>query len=186
MKKSVIFTAFGVMLLLLVAALVWDSLRYVKAARHRVSLADLQMQTQEVRLLKLLDASPQRSPEVRTAIVDYNSAAPPPIRRQAYDTIVTSFRQTMSEKIDPTNPLDRRFMDDVAGAINRREVAEKQYDVEWAAYREALSGFRGRIARTLSSQARADWSPDDQGSPQPILLEKENKSALFDTNERHS
>ena len=43
-------------------------------------------------------------------------------------------------------------MDDIAGAINRREVAEKQYDVEWAAYREALGGFRGRIARMFSAR----------------------------------
>jgi hypothetical protein len=174
MKKSVIFTAIGVMLLLLLAAVVWDSLRFVSSARHRVSLADLEMQTQEVRLLKLLVNSPQASPEMKSAAHEYNSAVPPPIRRAAYDKLVASFQQTMSEKVDPTNPLDRRFMDDIAGAINRREVAEKQYDVEWVAYREALGGFRGRIARMFSAQARQDWSPDDQRSPMPIQVEKEH------------
>jgi hypothetical protein len=174
MKKSVIFTAIGGMLLLLLVAVIWDSLRFASSARHRVSLADLAMQTQEVRLVKLLADSPQASPEVKAAVTAYNSAAPPPIRRAAYDKLVASFRQTMSEKVDPTNPVDRRFMDDIAGAINRREVAEKQYDVEWAAYHEALGGFRGRIARMLSAQARADWSPDDQGSPMPIQVEKEH------------
>ncbi|MCP6725939.1 hypothetical protein NL526_28170, partial [Klebsiella pneumoniae] len=64
-----------------------------------------------------------------------------------------------STSVDPTNPLDRKFMDDVAGAINRREIAEKSFDEEWAAYQEFLNGSLGRIARWFSSQARVDAEP---------------------------
>jgi hypothetical protein len=63
----------------------------------------------------------------------------------------------MSASVDPTNPLDRKFMDDIAGAINRREIAEKPFEDEWAAYQEFLNSLRGRVARGFSPQARGDW-----------------------------
>jgi len=49
-----------------------------------------------------------------------------------------------------------KFMDDIAGAINRREIAEKQYDEEAVVYQNFLHSWRGSVARTFSSQARAD------------------------------
>src|SRR5436190_1214979 len=60
------------------------------------------------------------------------------------------------EGCDATNPLDRKFMDDAAGAMNRREVAQKQYDEELAAYQNYLNSWRGSVARLFSSQARSD------------------------------
>ena len=51
-------------------------------------------------------------------------------------------------------------MDDVAGAINRREIAEKQYDEESAAYQQFLGSFRGTVAKVFSSRARADGEPN--------------------------
>ena len=68
----------------------------------------------------------------------------------------------MASKIDPTNPLDRKFMDDIAGAINRRDVAQKQYDEESAAYQSHLTGVRGGLAKTFSPHARADANPSDK------------------------
>ena len=161
------------MALLLMAAVAWDSLRFASAARDRVLLADAEMRKQEERLVKLLSSSEQASPEMKHSIATYEAAGNSQTRHDAFDELVASFRQTMSNAIDATNPLDRRFMDDIAGAINRREVAEKQYDVEWASYREALSGVRGRIARMLSAQARRDWSPDEPRSPMQIQVETE-------------
>jgi hypothetical protein len=66
---------------------------------------------------------------------------------------VGDFQKTMAGKLDPTNPLDRKFSDDVVGAQNRRKVAMEAYDEESAAYQEFLTRFRGRIAKMLSSQA---------------------------------
>lgn len=157
MKKSVILLAIVAMALLLVVAVAWDSLRLASGVRHRVALADAEMQKHEQRLVKLLLGSKQVSPEVQAAIAAHAAANGLQARQDAYDKLVAGFRQTMSGEVDPTNPLDRKFMDDIAGAINRREVAQKQYDVEWAAYQEALSGFRGRVARLFSARARADW-----------------------------
>jgi hypothetical protein len=173
MKKSVIAIAVGVMGLLLVAAIVWDSLRFATNARERVALAETEIQKQEGRLIKFLAGSKQVSPEVEAAIADYRAADSTPARQAAYESVVAGFRQTMSGDVDPTNPLDRKFADEIAGAINRQEVAEKQYDVEWAAYRRALSGFRGQIARLLSPRTRADWESNQSDADLAIKVERE-------------
>lgn len=88
----------------------------------------------------------------------YQAAANPHDRHNSYYSLVMSFRKTMSGGVDPTNPLDRKFMDDIAGAINRREVAEKPYDEESVAYMNFLASWRGKLARTFSSRARSDWN----------------------------
>ena len=89
------------------------------------------------------------------------SRATAALRRAAYEQMVSGFRQTMSGTVDPTNPLDRKFMDDVAGAINRREIAQQPYDDEVAAYQEFLGGRRGGVARLCSARARTDWKASD-------------------------
>ena len=86
-------------------------------------------------------SSPARrnySPEAKTALAAYRTADDLTARHAAYQQLVTSFRQTMSQTIDATNPLDRKFMDDTAGAINRREIAEKPYEEEFTAYQAYL------------------------------------------------
>lgn len=159
MNKSIIPIAIVAMLGLLAAAFAFDSVRLAGDARHRVDVADQEMHKHEQRLVELSKGFSHRSSEVEAALASYQTADDPAARQQAYEKVVAGFRQTMSDKIDPTNPLERRFMDDVAGAINRREIAQKQYDVEAAAYRQYLAGLRGRIARMLSSQARKDFQP---------------------------
>ncbi len=70
--------------------------------------------------------------------------------------LVASYRQTMSTSVDATNPLDRKFMDDTAGAINRREVAEEPFNEESSAYEAYLHSWRGRIARLFSPAEPTD------------------------------
>jgi hypothetical protein len=146
--------AFG----LLAVAIAVDCVRLAADARERVRMADDELKKHEDRLATLLAGSPQISPEVKTAIAAYRTAADPSTRHAAYEQLVTSFRQTMSGAIDATNPLDRKFMDDTAGAINRREIAEKPFDEESAAHQAYLARWRGQIARWFSSTARADFN----------------------------
>jgi hypothetical protein len=160
MKKLVLPLAILVMLLLLGAAMAWDCVRYAADARHRVELADQEMQKQEARLVKLLTGFAKTPPEVQSAVAAYRGAESPHARHGAYEQLVVSFRKTMVSEIDPTNPLDRKFMDDIAGAINRREVSEKAYDDESAAYQHFLAGFRGSVAKLFSSRAQADGKPN--------------------------
>jgi hypothetical protein len=152
MKKGVLFVAVLIMVALLGGAVVWDCVRLAQDAQHRVSLADAEVAKHELRLIKLLESAPQVSPEVAAAIAKYRSATDFAAKREAYVEVVAGFRKTMAGNIDATNPLDRKFMDDVAGAINRREVAEKPYEEELAAYQAFMQSGRGAVAGLFVSK----------------------------------
>lgn len=153
-KRYLVFGAVAAMLALIAAAVAVDCVRLAAQARARVDLADQELSKHEQRLVKLLSGSTVVSPEVAAAIDAYQNATARPARHAAYDKLLAAFRQSMQPSIDPTNALDRKFMDDVAGAINRREVAAPVYDAEMSEYLAYLDTPRGAIA---------DWfSPTDR------------------------
>jgi hypothetical protein len=155
MKKLVLPLGLLVMALVLGAAVAIDCMRLASDARHRVQLADDEMKKHETRLVKLVAGNSKVSPMVEAEVGAYEGAGSTDDRHSYYDSLVASFRKA-SPAIDPTNPLERKFMDDIAGAINRREIAEKQYDEEAAVYQNFLQSWRGKLAQMFSSQARAD------------------------------
>jgi hypothetical protein len=138
---------------LLFAAFAWDCVRLANDARRRVEIADEEVLKQERRLTTLLNSSPQRTPEVDNALRAHETAIDGTSRQAAYNELIAAFRQTMSQRIDPTNPLDRKFADEAAGAINRRDIALKAYEDEAAVYQQYIAGLRGAIASWFTSPA---------------------------------
>jgi hypothetical protein len=155
-KRYLVFGAAFGMLLLIAAAFVVDCVRLGEAALRRVELADEDLAKHERRLAKLVGASAKATPEVQAAIKSYEAAESAPARRDSYEELVVAFRRTMQFAVDPTDPFERKFMDDTAGAINRRERAEPAYDEEVAAYREYMRGVRGRVARWAAADRHAE------------------------------
>lgn len=155
----IFFAAFG----LLAVAIAVDCVRLANDAHERVRLADDELHKHEERLAKLLADSPQATPEVKQAVASYRSASAKnwQARHEAYQQMVAAFHQTMSGSLDATNPLTRKFMDDTTGAVNRREVAEKPFDEEQAAYQAYLASWRGQIARWFSAAAWHDAGAGD-------------------------
>jgi hypothetical protein len=159
MKKWVIAIAVFVMIGLLFAAFAWDCVRLASDARQRLRLADEDVQKHEMRLISLLKSDPKVAPEVMAAIAAHEKAVDRQVRHTAYDDVVSSFRNTMSLEVDPTNPLDRKFMDDMAGAMNRREIALKISNAESDAYMAFRTGPRGIVANWFSPQTRTAATP---------------------------
>jgi hypothetical protein len=167
MRKFVVPLALLLMAVLLGTAVVRDCVRLAADRNSRVLVADGQMATQEIRLVKILENSPQTTPEVSAAISTLKSIHGRQARVQAYDALVASYRKTMPGKLDATNPLDRKLMDEADGAINRRDVAQKQYDAEASDYLDFLNSWRGSIVkkfyldaeRYVSQQAERPLSP---------------------------
>jgi len=157
MKRNLLPLIFFAVFGLLAVAIAVDCVRLANDAKSRVMLADAELIKHETRLAKLLDASPQATPEAKEAVANYRSAKTWQARHEAYEALTSTFHQTMSGSLDATNPLVRKFMDDTAGAINRREIAEKPFDEERAAYRAYLASWRGSIARLFSPAARTDF-----------------------------
>jgi hypothetical protein len=156
MKQLIVPLALVGMGLLLLAAAAIDCARIAGDYQRRVAIADGELQKPEGRFVKVLEGSPKLTPEVSAALSAYKAATTADERHAAYDQLTKSFQQTMSGAVDATNPLDRKFMDEAAGSINRRQIAEKQYDEEMAAYKSFLQTWRGKLSRVFSSQARAD------------------------------
>jgi hypothetical protein len=167
MRKLILPMALLAMAALLGAAVAIDCVRLAADGHSRVLVADGQMATQETRLVNVLANSPKTTPEVQSAISILKSIHGRQARMQAYDGLVASFHKTMSGTVDATNPLDRKFMDEAAGAINRRDVAQKQYDEESAAYQGLLNSWKGRVAKIFSSQARQDVHQDAERAYTP-------------------
>jgi hypothetical protein len=155
-KRYLVAAAAVAMLAVIAAAFALDCVRLAAQARHRVELADQELLKHEQRLVKLLAGSAELSPEVQSAITAYETPATPAGRHAAFDRLLAAFRQSMQHAVDPTDALQRKFMDDIAGAINRREIAEEPYDAEMSAYQRYLSGPRGTVARWVSPQERAE------------------------------
>jgi hypothetical protein len=158
-KRYLVVAAAGAMLAIILAAFALDCVRLAAQSRRRVELADQELVKHEQRLVKLLTGSSALSPEVQSAITAYEAPASPAARHAAFDHLLVAFRQSMEPAVDPANALDRKFMDDIAGAINRREIAEAPHDAEMSEYQRYLSGPRGAVARWLSPQDSTDEIP---------------------------
>jgi hypothetical protein len=156
MRKLIVPFAILAMAALLVGAVAVDSVRLALAAHYRAEMADWEMAKNEMRLVTLLESSAKATPEVQSAIANLKSIHGRAARMDRYDALVAAFRKTMAGAVDPTNPLDRKFMDDAAGTMNRREVAQKEFDVERAAYNAYVNSWRGRLAQKLSTPIRRD------------------------------
>jgi hypothetical protein len=159
MKKLVLPGAVVVMLVVLAGAFALDCLRYAASARQRVALADDEMRKHEQRLVGLLTTGQGTTPELQAALAAHSEAAGSMRNRHAAYRKLAAVALGSTSNADPKDPLARKRMDDIAGAINRRDVAEKQYEVEAAAYQQFLGKFMGSVAKVFSSQARADGRP---------------------------
>jgi hypothetical protein len=150
MRKLIVPSAMLAMALLLGAAVAIDCVRLARDGWHRVELTDAELVKNEFRLANVMDSSPKATPEVHAAVAKLRSAKGRGNRVDAYDLLVAILHNKVSTQMDPTNPLDRKFMDEAAGAMNRREVAQKQYEEESAANDVFMKTWRGRVALSFS------------------------------------
>ena len=156
MRKLIIPIALLMMAAMLASAVAVDCVRLAKDGHERAEMATEEMAKQEQRFVGVLENSPKKTPEVEAAISTWKSVKGRLSREHAYESLVAAFQRTMSPQLAATDPIDRKFMDEAAGAINRRDVAHKTYAEESGWYDAYLKSWRGRVAQKLSEQARVD------------------------------
>ncbi len=156
MRKLILPIALLTMAAMLASAVAVDCVRLAADGHRRAQLATDEISKQESLLVGVLENSPKKTSEVESAIATWKSAQGRLSREHAYEGVVAAFQKTMSSKIDASDPLDRKFADEAAGAINRRDVAYKQYAAESATYDGYLNSWRGHVAQVFSAQARHD------------------------------
>jgi hypothetical protein len=163
MRKLIVPLAILAMGVLLGSAVVFDCVRLAHDAYDRVEVEDADMVKYENRFVKQLEGSSKSTPEVNAAIGKLQAIHSRVERMGAYDSLVAAFRNTMSGKIDSTNQMDRKFMDEATGAMNRRDVAQKRFDTEQTAFLAYMDSWRGKIARTFSPAVRRDAENSQSG-----------------------
>lgn len=139
-----------VFLLLLAAAFSWDCSRMVEAAHAKVSAAVDEQRLQEDRILAAIAAAGISMPELEAAIASYRDAKDIREKDRLFEGVLAGIGRAPRPAASVDDPLARRAADELAGAQNRRLVAMRNRRATEAAYREAASGLRGSIGRSLS------------------------------------
>lgn len=150
MKFIVLPLAIATMLALVAAAFTWDCVRIEHAEAEQLAAHDAELVKNEERLVAAVEGLPDVPAEVTAAIATYRAAQDRDARHAAYATLQAATERSLVTSLDPTNPLARRAMDEVAGAINRRTIAEKSYAEQRAIYTAWQQSFRGRVASSLT------------------------------------
>ena len=140
MRKLILVIAVFVMGGIIVGAFAMDSVRLTLAARERVADADEALKTAEIRLVRTLSAWGDAPESVKSAIQAYQAAKTPEERRGAYDGLVAATQQAITSQ-----PPIATTKDDIAGAINRRVVAERPFNEVKEEYDRWLKTTRGRL-----------------------------------------
>ena len=132
----------------------WDASHALSAAAEAVEQADAEVKVQEERLLYLSSSIPEAGSQLEVLLKEYRDARSRPIRREAYQKIVSLLQKVFLSAADPSNPLRRRMLDELMGAVNRREISERRYSEAIADYQRFVGSFRGKLALTVSGGSK--------------------------------
>lgn len=149
MRKLILVIAVLVMGAIMAGAFAMDSVRLTLAAREQVANADDALKTAEIRLVRTLSAWGDAPESVKSAIQAYNAATTPEERRGAYDELVAATQQAITSQ-----PPITTTKDDIAGAINRRVVAERPFNEVKEEYDRWLKTPRGRLGEQILDKSR--------------------------------
>lgn len=149
MRRLAIPLALLAMAALVASAFVWDCARLDGNHRQRVALADDALRTNEERLVQALRGLGAPAPELQAALDAHAEAADRDARHAAYAQLRAAAERALAQAPNPDQPATRKVLDEAAGAINRRRVAEPEYQAGVAALAEWRQGFRGAIARAM-------------------------------------
>jgi hypothetical protein len=148
MKPFIFITgAIVVFLFLAAAAFVWDSARALSSADAAVEERDAYLKAQEERFISLLASLPEQGPELPRIISEYKQSPDRRTRHAAFEKLVAASQKQMFAEVDPTDPLKRRFADDFAGALNRRQIGKGFFDQAVAEYDALAQTTRGKAGR---------------------------------------
>ena len=132
-----------------------DSVRLTMKMRDEVNAADEAMKVAETRLVRTLSGWPEAPAPIKAALQTYAEKNKPEERREAYDSLVAATQQVIQSS-DPAQHPPQTLKDDIAGAINRRAVAERPFREVESEYQSWLKTFRGRIGEEIIEGSSKD------------------------------
>jgi hypothetical protein len=127
--------------LCLAVALALDSVRALRGARSDLAEADRELRLHEERLVSIMDGVPDAGQAVHAATAAWARAEDRTARHAAYRTLATTARHVAA--------IEGRLGDQIAGALNRHDIAQRRYDDAEALCQSLASTSRGHLAAAL-------------------------------------
>ncbi len=138
--------------ILLGGAFSWDASRSLNQAYEAVLAAEREVQSQEERFLSSTRSFSFASAELNALAEKYRGARTSEDKRRIFAELSAASQRLLLGGEDPSNPLKRRLYDEISGALNRRQFAERHLGEVIAKYNGQATSFGGQIARTLNNE----------------------------------
>ena len=148
MRKLLLVLGVLVLAAIMAGAFVMDSVGLTMNIHDEVNAADEAMKVAETRLVRTLSGWPEAPASIKSALQMYAEKSSREDRREAYDSLVAVTQQALQSS-DPAQHPPQALKDDIAGAINRRAVAERPYREVESEYQAWGKTLRGRIGEEI-------------------------------------
>lgn len=148
MKPIPYFVAVGAAFITMISGAIFvDCRRLVAAAEADAERVDAELRTYEEKYVSSVRSITGEDSALVSAMEAYNQSTSDPLekRRGAFEDLIAASSSALSRKGVPAAPLERRLADELAGALNRRAIAEKRYDEARGALRDMCASWRGTI-----------------------------------------
>ncbi|MBX7166158.1 MAG: hypothetical protein K1X74_07395 [Pirellulales bacterium] len=153
MSRLIVLAGIVGMIALVAAAFCWDCVRLESGYRRFAARADEQVAKHEQRLIAAVEGWPNLPADVVAALAAYRAAADSAERREAFAALAIATDKSLLATLDATNPAARRVIDEVHGAINRRNVVLKEIGGSLEEHARWSESFRSSVARMFLGPA---------------------------------
>lgn len=144
-KSKLLLWLAGIVLILLIFAFCFDSANAVQSARTQLETVDSELKLQEARYIREISSFPDLPGKVTENIRRYQEAQAISIRHQLFGDLTTEAQKFLLGRDASSNQLQRKILDELSGALNRRQIAERHFQEALRECKQTMSSFRGTI-----------------------------------------
>ena len=154
--KAKVFLSLGIgAAALVVGAMAWDATRTTSDALARVRNVDSELKKQETRFIVTLDRAPSKDSELVAALKAYERAADIGSRHKVFQDVVSAAHRKLIPALSSVDTAQRKVLDDLLGAVNRRDIAYKMYSDELNECEKTIQSAKGGIGGLIGAVPEA-------------------------------
>lgn len=153
MKKFLVLgTGILMMLALLAGAFCLDAVRLTREAEAPVAVVDDELQSQENRFLQALSSWSAAPQTLKPLVESLAKASSRDVRHKEFNVLVAATNRALQDAARAGQTPPATINDNLAGAVNRRTVIDRQYQEKVAALRQFQQSFIGQVGTRLLGQ----------------------------------
>lgn len=153
-KSKLIRWIGGIVVLLLILALCFDSASEIQAVRSQLETVDTELKLHEERYLREISSFPNIPGELTESIQRYRTTDTISARHRLFNDLTTQAQRFLLGRDPSSNQLERKMLDEMAGALNRRQIAERHFQEALQECKRVQSSWRGTLGGVFSGGAQ--------------------------------